>query len=272
MNKFKYVITSLLLVTLLFSAASVLASPAPSVVVQGKPTRVPGGKPTKVPGGKPEKTPGAKATEQANKPKGNQDKGGKGVYKGSVAAVSDASLTLTQKDGTSLTFVVTGDTRLQFNGPRKGGTLADIQIGSGALVQAVKGEDGSLTATRILAQGKPDKPGKPQKAHRVGLVTEYTPGASITVQGKDGDTTTFGVIASTKILPHDHATELAVGSRVTIIAPRDPKNGELIALGIVLHIEDDDDDQGTPEVEETEQPEGTEEPAEVLVTATPAPN
>jgi hypothetical protein len=78
-------------------------------------------------------------------------------------------------------------------------------------------------------------PGKPNKVHRVGIVTEYTEGSSITIQDKDGNTFTFAITSETKLLPAERAETLEVGSRVTIIAPRDPASGGVKVKGIVIH-------------------------------------
>lgn len=78
-------------------------------------------------------------------------------------------------------------------------------------------------------------PGKPTIVHRVGTVTEYTPGISITILAVDGNTYPFTFTADTRILPADRAVELAVGSRVTVIAPRDPGALSWTATGIVVH-------------------------------------
>ncbi len=146
-----------------------------------------------------------------------------------MAAAGDGSLTLILADGRSLTFVVTGDTKIQIPGTGSGSTLADVKVGAQALVQASKSENGSLTALRINIV-----PGKPQEVHRVGTVTAYTPGVSISIQDKDGDASTFALTPDTKILPQDRAAQLAAGARVTIISRRDVAGGKLTAQGIVI--------------------------------------
>ncbi len=79
-----------------------------------------------------------------------------------------------------------------------------------------------------------DAQGLPIALH-VGWVTAYTPGSSITIQGHNGSLATFSLTANTKILPASRAGELAVGSRVTILARRDPSIHGWIAFGIVVH-------------------------------------
>ncbi len=46
-------------------------------------------------------------------------------------------------------------------------------------------------------------PGKPEKIHRVGVVTVYEAGKTITIEGKDGELYTFELSDTTKILPEE---------------------------------------------------------------------
>jgi hypothetical protein len=229
MKKAYIILVMGLLLGLLFSAANVFAGAESDLLVQSN------------------KTPGAKATQKAIE-RATEGKGGKGNhgkkrnYKGVVAAVGAASITLTLEDGTSATFAVTGNTKINVPGLGKSATLASINVGVRAMVQATTDEAGSLTALHIHV-----KPGKPQKVHRVGTVTAYTPGVSITIEAKNGESSTFALTADTKLLPQDRADELAVGSRVTIISRRDVTGGQLTAQGIVVHpTGEGDDDEGTP--------------------------
>ena len=187
-------------------------------------------------------TPGAKATEKAEdratkqaekvEDKTNKEdkiKGKHEHFKGTVAAVNSDSLTLTLRDGSSVTIGLTADTRIKFPGPKQSAPTS-IETGMMVNVQAIRDEQGNLFARMVLAI-----PGKPSKIHRVGIVTEYTPGSSITIQDKAGNTFTFTIAGDIKLLPPDRAGELAVGSRVTIIAPRDPATGGVRVIGIVIH-------------------------------------
>ena len=85
-------------------------------------------------------------------------------------------------------------------------------------------------------------PGKPTKIHRVGTVTAYSAGTSITIQDKDGNLFTFALTADTKILPPDTTRTLGDGARVTIISRRDPSGGPLTAQGIVVHPDKESQD------------------------------
>lgn len=228
MKKAHFILVIGLLLGLLFSAANVFAGSGSDLSV------------------KPNKTPGAKATEKAieRATQGIEKHGKKKNYKGVVAAVGAASLTLTLEDGSTATFAVTGATRIHVPSLGKSATLANVTVGVHAMVQATADEAGALTAIQIHVNPK-----KPEKVHRVGTVTAYTPGASITIAAKDGGTSTFALTADTKILPKDRATELAVGARVTIISRRNVTGSELTAQGIVVHPSTDGeggDDDGTP--------------------------
>lgn len=178
------------------------------------------------------KTPGAQATEKANEKGANQTgklHGKHENYKGTVSAVSADSLTLTLRDGTSVTIGLNSDTRIKFPG-RKGSAPDGVQAGMNVMAQGIRDQSGNLIAVRVMVI-----PGKPTKVHRVGAVTAYAAGESISIQDKDGNIYTFTLTGDTKLLPAERAGALEVGSRVTIIAPRDPATGGYDAVGIVIH-------------------------------------
>jgi hypothetical protein len=128
-----------------------------------------------------------------------------------------------------VTVGLNAETRLKFPGP-KDSAPASIEPGMNAMVQAIRDQDGNLIARAVMVI-----PGKPSRIHRVGIVTEYSAGGSITIQDKNGNTYTFALSADTRLLPLERAGELAVGSRVTVIAPRDPAGGGVTVKGIVIH-------------------------------------
>lgn len=177
-----------------------------------------------------QQTPGPPGTPpgQSGQPHGNQS-GKHENYKGVVAAVDPAGITLTLADGSSVTIALGADTRIKVPGVH-GATTANILVGMNAMVQAVRDENDNLLARAVLVI-----PGKPSKTHRVGWVTEYTPGVSLTIQAHDGNLYSFTLSADTRILPGERAGELAVGSLVTVIAPRDPASLGWFAFGIVVH-------------------------------------
>lgn len=163
-------------------------------------------------------------------------------YKGVILEVGETSLTLELRDGTSVTIQLTDETNYKMRG-KKAVSAADLQAGMQAMVQAVRAGDegaddgdddgadnGVLTARRVMVI-----PSKPERVHRVGIVTAYTPDESITIQAKDEQLYTFLLTTETKILPPNRVNALEIGARVTIIAPRDPGAQELTAKGIVVH-------------------------------------
>lgn len=211
MKKILLLLTAWSAFTLLFSTTQAFARPADMP-------------PTK-------NTPGAVATQKAEE-KANNPKGKRENFKGTVEAISATSLTLTLRDGSSVTVGLSAETRIKVPG-MKGATVDAIQPGMEVMLQAIRDQSGNLTARSIMV-----KPGKPSKVHRVGWVTAYSPGASITIRAHDGNTYTFVLTTETKILPAQRAGELALGSRVTIIAPRNPATPQGTATGIVVHPAD----------------------------------
>ena len=228
MNLKRFFVPLAVAVLLLASTSQVFASPTidPNPV---KPT-------AKAPHGnsnKPIKTPDPKNDEQhgkSDKPKGKPEESrGKFLnYQGMVSAIDTGNISLTLKDGSTITIALTENTQIQSPGHKD--TAASIEAGMRVSVQATRDEDKGLLARRIAII-----PGKPALSHAVGWVTEYTPGVSITIQAHDDNLYTFLLTADTKILPAERADELTLGSRVTIIAPRDPSSLESTAKGIVVH-------------------------------------
>jgi hypothetical protein len=94
----------------------------------------------------------------------------------------------------------------------------------------------SLLATQVMAQSaKPKNSEGPLPSQKVGWVTAYTPGVSITIWDHKSLYYTYVLTPDIKILPKNRVGELAIGSRVTILARRDPTTLGWIAFGIVVH-------------------------------------
>jgi hypothetical protein len=180
---------------------------------------------------------------------GNHNKNGKHLnFMGEIATVDATSLTITLKDGSSATFILAADTIIKIPKLGHSATSADLLPGMKLNVNALQDEAGVLTARKVQVI-----PGKPTPVRRVGTVTDYQPGVSITILAKDGKTYTFLVTPKTKILPPGRADLLIVGARVTIIAPRDVSGGTLTAAGIVVHPADSDE-KPSPSPTSTETP------------------
>lgn len=171
----------------------------------------------------------AKALKAAEKVK-------KENYLGTISAVDAGNVTLLLKDGSVLVFAVTEETRLAMP-TLKEATLEDFELGRKVKVKAIRAEDDTLTALSMKLV-----PGKPVKKYRVGIVTEYTPGESITIQAKEDKVFTYLLTEDTKILPTEREELLKVGAKVTIISPRDLTKIEQTALKIVVHPEGEEAD------------------------------
>ncbi len=178
------------------------------------------------------KTPGVKATEksvekstrQAGKLNGKPEN-----YKGTISAVDATSITLDLGGGSLISAAIVPETRI--NIPTvKGAQFSGLLPGMKAMVQAIRGQDDTLTARFIHVI-----PGKPLKIHRVGFVVAYTTGVTITIQDQYGEQFTFLLTPNTKILPAERASMLVIGARVTIISPRDVSSLDRTAMGIVVH-------------------------------------
>jgi len=216
----KRILVTLGIATLLLSLTTQVFASSGVDAPLTKPTQKP--HPTQQ-GGTPE-ADGGEHAGQSDKVHGKPEH-----YKGIVANVDSASITLTLKDDSSVTIALNADTRIKVPG-LKDATPALIQAGMTASALAMRDENGNLIARMVMVI-----PGKPTRTHVVGSVTDYTAGASITILAHDGNSYTFLLSGDTKILPQDRAGELVVGSFVTIIAPRDPASLERTAQGIVVH-------------------------------------
>jgi hypothetical protein len=174
--------------------------------------------------------------DKGQKPdKPNSHAGKKFHFQGEVISYSGGELVLVEKDGENVSVTLDADTVIKVAGAKAAAATnaaaAAIQVNDRVVVQAAASGDDGYLALRVNVI-----PQKPVHTHRVGEVTAYAPGVSITVEDKQG-TTTFDLAPDAKILPADRADQLGVGSRVTIICPRDPSGSSLLAIGIVVHPE-----------------------------------
>ncbi len=293
MKNLRLLLVGMLVIGLLASTAVVLASPIVSdpaskpggpitpgmratdlaltltalLPVQSTPGAVASDEAETHPGKHPEKVvPGAKANGKAvgrtnDKSNENEDEnenenetheglGQRQVFQGTVEAVGTNSLGLKLTSGDVVTFVVSDTVKINILGVNAHAMLSDVTVGSRALVLAQPVANGSPIAFLINVF-----PAKPERIQRVGIVTAFTPGVSITIQGPSGIkgvddmtstqniSTTFIIISSTVILPADRASQLKVGTRVTIIAPNAAaQGGQMVAQGIVIHPANETDE------------------------------
>jgi hypothetical protein len=145
------------------------------------------------------------------------------LVQGVVATVATDRITL---EGDKVIYV-NSETKYRVPGLGRDAILSDIKQGM-RIVALVYEQDGKTYARQISTV-----PGVPEYKHRVGEVTAYTAGSSITIESKDGALTTFKIAADFKILPKNAIVE--IGKQVTIISRREPSNTEFVATGIVVH-------------------------------------
>lgn len=170
---------------------------------------------------------------------------------GVVKSLAANSFILTTKHDGDVKVLVTAQTRFFIPTLRKA-TFADLEVNDRVAVNGTTGPAG-FTAKLVTVA-----PRRPAIQHRVGVVTAYTPGASITIRlarGDDdgdardardikaargpkhgaGDLVTFKVTAKTVIRGPKGGTTVAVGDRVTVVARRDPATDTFTASAIVVH-------------------------------------
>lgn len=176
--------------------------------------------------------PGTAATEQASTlhSPSNVTAGKQRVnYRGAISILHPSNITLALDDGSLVNIGMKADTRIEIPSLH-GASSANLQAGMLVLVQAVSDENGNFTARSILVI-----PGKPTLMHRIGWITDYQPGISITVHAYDGNFYTFALAGDAKVLPVDRIGQLMIGSLATVIAPRDPATLGRTAQEIIVH-------------------------------------
>lgn len=140
---------------------------------------------------------------------------------GTLVAVGDNSITVQIGEETQ-TFTLDADARLKIPTLGNNAQWDKLNKGVNILIKVVQQADDSLLVVAVNVI-----PSKPERVHNVGVVSSYTPGESITVDG-----VSYKITADTVLLPDD--TEVAAGDKVTIISPRDVTGSELVAKGIVV--------------------------------------
>ncbi len=148
-----------------------------------------------------------------------------GIF-GTVKSKGSTSFVVETKQG-DVDVTVTSDTRFHIP-TKRNATFADLSDGDRVAV------NGTPTASGLTAKQVAAAPGKPTIQHRVGQVTGYTAGSSITIQDVQGGSETFDVNAQT-VIRNPKGTGVAIGDRVTIVSRRDPSTDAFTATGIVVH-------------------------------------
>lgn len=156
---------------------------------------------------------------------GGKDGKRHGIF-GTITSISAGSFTVQTKEG-DVVVTVTADTRFHIP-TKRNATFADLAKGDRVAV------NGTPTSSGITAKQVAVAPGKPTIRHRVGKVTAYTLGTSITIQDAQGGSETFVVNAQT-IIRNPKGGGVAIGDRVTIVSRRDPSTDTFTASAIVVH-------------------------------------
>lgn len=156
-------------------------------------------------------------------------------FQGIISAVDASSITLLLRDASVLTFAITEETRLSMPTLREA-AIEDFELGRRVKVKAIRAEDETLTALAVTLI-----PGKPVRRYHVGVVTDYIPGESITIQTAEDKMFTYRLTEDTRILPAEREELLQVGAKVTVISPRNLIRIEQTALKIIVHPEIDEE-------------------------------
>ena len=149
-------------------------------------------------------------------------------YAGKITAVNADSLTLQTRDGQTLTFQITAQTRFR----SRNGTVQnpdDIQPGTRARVIARQGESGSVAL--LVGVGAPRRGLPPGISRFAGEITAASDD-TLTLQTRDGQTLTFQITAQTCFRSRDFTAQsladIRPGMHAMVIA-REEENG-LVAL------------------------------------------
>lgn len=226
-KKLIFVVLIAMLITLM-TVTTVLAAPAP--VADGA-KKTPDASATDKPGkGNSDSKPG-KGGENGNKPTKNP------VYKvlnekGIVMNVSAESMLLLKNDGSTVTLIFTPQSTVKIPTNSKNSTIADLQINMRVTVHAYMDLDTGIIYVRSINV----IPGEPAKYNRVGNVTDYQPGISITIADETGLTQTFVLTADTQIILQDPTLTLGIGSQVTIVTALHDNAETPIAAAIVVSV------------------------------------
>jgi Domain of unknown function (DUF5666) len=144
------------------------------------------------------------------------------VVRGAVEGVGSNSITIKQRDGSSVTVAVNSDTKIRVNG--KPGALSDIETGYRAVVvrTAVGGPAKAISAHE-------------EHGHRAVVkgIVDGVGANSITIKQRNGASATIAVTADTKIRVKGHhgaaaLTDIQVGFRAIVL--RAGGNGPALAI------------------------------------------
>lgn len=149
-------------------------------------------------------------------------------FVGVITSIAATNIVMTDKQKGDVTLSVNAQTK--FNVPGlKTITLANFKVGDRVAVLAIEADGGNLALHINLI------PGKPIAVHRVGEISAYTAGSTITLKDKKGELSTFAITGDTQINLKRGATEIKVGDQATVLARRDPSSTEYTAKEILVY-------------------------------------
>lgn len=141
---------------------------------------------------------------------------------GVVTGLTDTTITITARDGTSQTIRTTGSTTYRVGDGA--GTRADVTVGARIVAAGERGSDGTLTAATVVVV-----------LPRLGGTVAAKTSDSITVERRNGTTVVAHVSAATKIVVRgvDNATlaDVEVGMRIVVLG-RQRADGSIDAAEI----------------------------------------
>src|SRR5215210_7475276 len=143
------------------------------------------------------------------------------VVSGLVASVDSDSITLTKKDGSSVTIPVNGDTKIRVNG--KPGSLSDVGPGDRAVVRRTSADGPAATINAGENRGR----------RAVNGVVDAVGANSITIKQRNGASATIDVTGDTKIRVKGHSgaaalSDIHVGYKAEVI--RSGSDGPALAI------------------------------------------
>jgi hypothetical protein len=151
------------------------------------------------------------------------------AFVGNMTVKSSSMFKITTKKQVDVPVTVNDETKYKVPGVKEA-SLANFNVGDRVAVLAAEITPGTYTALHVNLI-----PGKPVSVQRVGTVSVYVAGASITITGKKVDASTFVVNSNTKIVGKKGAPDtVAVGDRVTVTASRDPATDTYTAKTIMV--------------------------------------
>src|SRR5437764_15361862 len=91
----------------------------------------------------------------------------------------------------------------------------------------------AMASANLRSRPAPAMRSVPAPVQRSGVIVNYVPGVTITIQSGLGRTTTFSLGSAVIVVPAARATEVGIGKNVTIIVPDSAPLSAPAAIGII---------------------------------------